>query len=44
MTKTYAVPLLQLVMLAPLVAHAEPQPKPAPTALERSLATAKLKN
>ena len=42
MTKTYVVPLLQLVMLAPLVAQGEPQPKLAPTALERSLATAKL--
>ena len=43
MTKTYAVPLLLLlVMLVPLVAAGEPQPKPAPTALERSLATAKL--
>jgi len=42
MTKTYAVLLLQLVMLVPLVAQGEPQPKLAPTALERSLATAKL--
>src|SRR6266480_4050179 len=42
MTKTYGVPLLLLVMLVPLVAQGEPQPKLAPTALERSLATAKL--
>jgi len=42
MTKTYVVLLLQLVILAPLVAQGEPQPKLAPTALERSLATAKL--
>ena len=42
MTKTYVVPLQVLVVLMPLVAQAEPQPTPAPTALERSLATAKL--
>jgi hypothetical protein len=42
MTKTYAVPLLLLVMLVPLVTQGEPQPKLAPTALERSLATARL--
>lgn len=42
MTKTYAVPLQLLVVLMPLVAQGEPQPTPAPTALERSLATAKL--
>jgi hypothetical protein len=40
-TKTWVVPLL-LVMLAPLVARGEPRPKLAPTALDRTLATAKL--
>ena len=41
-SKTYVVPLLLLVMLAPVAARGEPRPKPEPTALERSLATAKL--
>lgn len=41
-SRTYVLPLLQLVMLVPVVARGEPRPAPEPTALERSLATARL--